>query len=72
MESKVRLKKIALEEDNIKKSQELLDFTKVNFDTIKKDLGRSVALYKDKLSSQKTLDSSKLIFEKAESDLFTG
>lgn len=61
-------KKIELESDNLKKAQQLIDFSKTNLDLATTDYNRQVALNKDKYSSQKALDEEKAALEKAKFD----
>jgi membrane fusion protein (multidrug efflux system) len=61
--------KIELESDNLKKAQELIDFSKTNLDLATTDYKRQVALNKDKYSSQKSVDEEKVSLEKAKFDL---
>jgi membrane fusion protein (multidrug efflux system) len=60
--------KIALEGDNLKKAQELVEFSKTNLGLAVTDYKRQLALNKDKYITQKALDEEKAALEKAKFD----
>jgi membrane fusion protein (multidrug efflux system) len=60
--------KIALERENLKKAQELIEFSKTNLDLATNDYQRELLLNKDKYSTQKALDKEKAALEKAKFD----
>jgi len=60
--------KIALENDNLIKVQQLVDFAKTNLDLAMIDYKRNVSLHNEKYNSQKVLDESKSLLEKAKFD----
>ncbi len=61
--------KIELENNNLKKAEELVEFSKTNLELSLADYERELALHKDKYSSQKSLDESKSALEKSKFDL---